>query len=111
MAAKNKKTSRKRPSAPLTHSFDSVVVQQLRDDPKFAAAYLQVAMEDADDQAGLLTALRRLAKARGIAAVAQEAGVGREHLYRALSPKGNPSVVTLLAVTKALGLKLTLKAA
>jgi probable F420-dependent oxidoreductase len=52
-------------------------------------------------------ALRRVAEARGLAKVAKTAGVERESLYRALSPRGNPRLSTLVAVTKAMGLKLT----
>ena len=59
----------------------------------------------------LLVALRRVAEARGgIAKVAKAAGVERESLHRALSTRGNPRLSTLVAVTKALGLKLTVEA-
>jgi len=55
--------------------------------------------------------LRRIAEARGgIAKVAKAAGVERESLYRALSVRGNPRLSTLVAVTKAVGLKLTVEA-
>jgi probable addiction module antidote protein len=46
-----------------------------------------------------------------VAKVAKEAGVERESLYRALSAKGNPRLSTLVAVTKAVGLRLTVEAA
>ena len=49
--------------------------------------------------------------ARGIAKVAKAAGIERESLYRALSRRGNPRLSTLVAVTKAIGLKLTVEAA
>lgn len=55
-----------------------------------------------------MLALRHLAQARGIAKVA---GIERESLYRALSRRGNPRLSTLVAVTKAIGLKLTVEAA
>jgi len=67
-------------------------------------------LEDADEPRVLLLALRHLAEAQGIAKVAKAAGVQRESLYRALSPRGNPRLSTLVAVTKAIGLKLTVKA-
>jgi probable addiction module antidote protein len=52
-----------------------------------------------------------VAEARGgIAKVAKAAGVERESLYRALSAHGNPRLSTLVAVTKAMGLKLTVEA-
>ena len=60
----------------------------------------------------LLIALRRIAEARGgIATVAKAAGIERESLYRALSARGNPRLSTLVAVTKAVGLKLTVEVA
>jgi hypothetical protein len=38
-------------------------------------------------------------------------GIGRASLYRALSVRGNPRLSTLVAVTKAIGLRLTVEAA
>jgi len=87
------------------------MVRELRRDPSFAAGYIKAALEDNDDPRVLLIALRRLAQARGVAKVAKAAGIQRESLYRALSVKGNPRVSTLVAVTKAIGLKLTVEAA
>ena len=69
-------------------------------------------MQDNDEPSVLLIALRRVAKARGgIAKVAKAAGIERESLYRALSVRGNPRLSTLVAVTKAVGLKLTVETA
>jgi probable addiction module antidote protein len=68
--------------------------------------------KDDDEPSVLLIALRRIAEARGgIAKVAKAAGIERESLYRALSAHGNPRLSTLVAVTKAVGLKLTVEAA
>jgi probable addiction module antidote protein len=92
-------------------SHDDTVIRRLRKDPNFAAAYLKAALEDEDDPRVLLIALRHLAQARGIAKVAKAAGIERESLYRALSTRGNPRLSTLVAVTKAIGLKLTVEAA
>jgi probable addiction module antidote protein len=93
-------------------SHDKALLRELRDNPAFAAEYLRAALEDTDEPRVLLIALRRVAEARGgIAKVAKAAGVERESLYRALSPKGNPRLSTLVAVTKAVGLKLTVEAA
>jgi probable addiction module antidote protein len=92
-------------------SHDEAVVRRLRENPTFAVEYLKAALEDADEPKVLLTALRRVAEARGgIAKVAKAAGIERESLYRALSPRGNPRLSTLVAVTKAVGLKLTVEA-
>lgn len=92
-------------------SHDEAVIRRIRRDPEFAIEYLKAAIEDTDEPAVLLIALRHVAQARGLAAVAKAAGVERESLYRALSAKGNPRLSTLVAVAKAVGLKLTLEAA
>jgi probable addiction module antidote protein len=93
-------------------SHDKVIVQELRDDPEFAAEYLKAAMEEFDEPQVLLIALRQVAEARGgIARVAKAAGIERESLYRALSAKGNPRLSTLFALTRAIGMKLTVQAA
>ncbi|MFD0666770.1 addiction module antidote protein [Ramlibacter sp. MAHUQ-53] len=54
-----------------------------------------------------MTALRHIAEAQGMSAVAQRAGIPRESLYRALGPRGNPTIKTLLAVVNASGLHLS----
>lgn len=93
-------------------SHDEAVIRELRKSADFAAEYLRAALEDDDNPHVLLTALRRIAEARGgIAKVAKAAGVERESLYRALSVRGNPRLSTLVAVTKAVGLKLTVESA
>jgi probable addiction module antidote protein len=93
-------------------SNDEAVIRHLREDREFAAEYLKAALEEADDPKVLLLALRRLTQARGgFAKIARAAGIERESLHRALSPKGNPRLSTLVAVTKAIGLKLTVEAA
>jgi len=93
-------------------SHDQATIRELRINPKFAAEYLRAALEDDEEPGVLLVALRRIAEARGgIAKVAKAAGIERESLYRALSERGNPRLSTLVAVTKAVGLKLTVEAA
>jgi probable addiction module antidote protein len=93
-------------------SNDDAIVQELRDNPDFAAEYLKAALEDTDEPMVLLLALRHIAQARGgIAKIAKLAGIERESLYRALSRRGNPLLSTLLAITKAVGLKITVEAA
>ena len=87
-------------------SHDDALVRELRTDPAFAAEYLQAAMEDTEEPAVLLIALRHVSEAYGMADVAKAAGIKRESLYRALSPKGNPTLKTLTAVLKAVGLRL-----
>jgi probable addiction module antidote protein len=86
---------------------DEAMARDLRENPDFAAEYLRAALEDEADPRVLLLALRRVAEAHGLAKVAKTAGVERESLYRALSSHGNPRLSTLVAVAKAMGLKLT----
>jgi probable addiction module antidote protein len=92
-------------------SHDEAMVHRLRKDPEFAAEYLKAALEESDEPRVLLLALRHLARAHGIAKVAKAAGIERESLYRALSEKGNPRLSTLVAVTRVVGLRLTVEAA
>jgi probable addiction module antidote protein len=87
-------------------SHDDALVRELRADSTFAAEYIQAAMEDTEEPAVLLIALRHVSEAYGMADVANAAGIKRESLYRALSPKGNPTLKTLTAVLKAVGLRL-----
>lgn len=89
-------------------SHDDAMMRELRDDPELAAEYLQAAMEDEEEPLVLLMALRHVADAYGMPLVAERAGIQRESLYRALSPKGNPTLRTLTAVLKAVGLRLTI---
>jgi probable addiction module antidote protein len=94
-------------------SHHDAEVAELRADHELAAEYLKVAMEaldDPNDRAGGLVALRTIAEAYGgLGAVAAEAGISRESLYRALSPKGNPTLKTLLAVLKSVGMRLSVE--
>jgi probable addiction module antidote protein len=102
----------RKPKDLTTVSHDEYMFRELCKRPKFAAEYLKAALEETEEPAALLIALRRIAEARGgIAKVAKAAGIERESLYRALSPRGNPRLSTLVAVTKAVGLKLTVETA
>jgi probable addiction module antidote protein len=92
-------------------SHDEAMVRRLRKDPEFAAEYLKAALDDEGEPRVLLIALRHLAQAQGVAKVAKAAGIERESLYRALSERGNPRLSTLFAVTKAVGLRLTVETA
>jgi|TARA_R110000796_G_scaffold105613_1_gene215697 probable addiction module antidote protein len=101
--------SRRQPQASISH--DEAIIEELRADREFAIAYLQAALEeldDADNRAAGLLALRDIAEAYGgMAVVARDAGITREALYRALSPKGNPTLKTLLAVLHAMDMRLS----
>lgn len=73
--------------------------------PEDMAAYLEAAFEDGEP-AVVVKALGAIARARGMSQIARDTGLGRESLYKALSPEGNPEFATVLKVVRALGLKL-----
>ena len=76
----------------------------IRDDEE-AAVYLDVALNEGD-HTDVAWALGVIARYKGMAAVAEATGLGRESLYKALSHQGNPEFATVLKVVKALGLQL-----
>ncbi len=94
-------------------SHHAAEVAELRADRGLAIEYLKAAMEsldNPDDRAAGLLALRTIAEAYGgLGTVAVQAGISRESLYRALSPKGNPTLKTLLAVLKTVGMRLSVE--
>lgn len=79
------------------------------DNEEVIAEYLNAALEDRDPRVFLL-AVGNVAKARGIANVAEEAGLGRESLYKALAPGAKPRYETVRKLVDALGVKLTVTA-
>ena len=98
-------------TASVSHTEETI--KELRADRQLAVAYLKAALEELDDPnnraAGLL-ALRDVAEAYGgLGMVAEQAGISREALYRSLSPKGNPTLKTLLAVLKSVGMRLSVE--
>lgn len=71
--------------------------------------YLEAAFEDGDSSL-IAHALGDVARAAGMTAVAKEAGVTREALYKSLGEAGDPRLSTFLGVIKALGLKISVSA-
>ena len=90
--------------ATKTSPFDSA---EYLDSPEAIEAYLEDALES-NDSAIVAHALGVIARAKGMSQIAQDAGLSRESLYKALSAEGNPELATVLKVIKALGLKLTI---
>ncbi len=87
-------------------SFDPA---ELLTSDEAVAAFMADAFEAAD--AGYIAhALGVAARARGMSEIAKETGLSREQLYRSFSDQGNPTLKTILAVMKALGIELTAKA-
>ena len=88
----------------ITRRYD--VAEHLRS-PEEMAAYLEACLEEADgDAAFVAKALGDIARAKGMAQVARDAGLSRESLYKALSGERSPSFETILKVVRAPGLKL-----
>ena len=76
------------------------------DDELSIAAYISAALEDPNPDV-FLTAVRDVARARGMAQLAKDAGLGRESLYKALTPGAKPRYDTMLKLIHALGVKLS----
>lgn len=87
--------------------FDAA--RYLTDDAS-VAEYMTAILETGDPDL-LLLALADVARARGMAQVAKDAGLGRESLYKALTPGAKPRYDTIMKVMRALGVQLTAKAA
>lgn len=90
-------------------NFDPAEILKTEED---MALYLEEIMADgADDPALIAAALGDIARARGMTQLARETGLSREGLYQTLAPGGNPSLSTVIKVMKAMGLRLSAKAA
>lgn len=87
-------------------TFSKFEAADYLDSEEVMAEYLVAAMEDADPDV-FLAALRNIAKARGMMQVAEDAGLNRESLYKALAPGAKPRFQTIQKVMDSLGLRLT----
>ena len=93
----------------VSRSHEEATAESFRNDPVFAAEYLNSILEDGD-QKELMLALRRMSKAfGGIQKLADQAKLNANTLYRTLSPKGNPELKSLRAVLRAMGMQLTVR--
>lgn len=79
------------------------------DNEEVIAEYLTAALEDPDPEV-FLRAMANVAKARGMGKVAQDSGLGRESLYKALAPGAKPRYETIRKLVDAFGVKLTVTA-
>lgn len=80
-------------------------VAEYLDNEETIASYISAALEDPDPDV-FLSAVADVAKARGMSKLAQDAGLGRESLYKALAPGARPRYDTILKVLHGLGVKL-----
>ena len=85
-----------------THPWDVAEHLETEED---MAGYLEAALDDGDPKL-VAAVLGDIARAKGMTQIAQDTGLGRESLYKALSPEGNPELGTVLKVVRALGLRL-----
>jgi len=90
-----------------TRPWDVVEHLETKED---VAAYLEAVLDDGDPTL-VSAALGDIARAKGMTEIAREAGLGRESLYKALAPEGNPEFATVMKVLRALGLSLHVKTA
>ena len=86
----------------ITRIWDAAEYLETEED---MIAYLEAALEE-NDPALIAAALGDITRAKGMTQIAKKTGLGRESLYKALSPGGNPEFSTVLKVVSALGLKL-----
>jgi probable addiction module antidote protein len=87
----------------VTRPFDP---SEYLDDPEAVAEYLTAAFESGDP-AAITDAMGVVARAKGMSQLAEETGLSRPALYRALSSEGHPELATVMKVLGALGLKLS----
>ena len=80
------------------------------DDDEVVAEYLTAALEDPNPDV-FLAAVGNVAKARGMSSIAEQSGLGRESLYKALAPGAKPRYDTMLKLLQSLGVKLSVSAA
>lgn len=79
-------------------------------DDEVVAEYLTAALEDPNPDV-FLAAVGNVAKARGMSVIAESSGLGRESLYKALTPGAKPRYDTVLKVLQSLGVKISVSAA
>ncbi len=90
-----------------TEPYDSA---DFLDDDEAVAEYIEAALEESDPRF-IAKALGVVARAKGMSDIARETGLSRESLYKALSAEGNPEFATVLAVLRALKLRLSVATA
>jgi probable addiction module antidote protein len=93
----------------MTVTYAPFDISDYLDNEQLIAEYLTVASQDSNPDV-LLAALCDVAKAKGMTQVAKDAGLGRESLYKALSPGSHPRFETISAVLRALNVRLAVVA-
>lgn len=92
-----------------SRSHDEATVQEFKDSPQEAAAYLSAVLEDGDQEEVML-ALRRITAAfGGVSKLAAQTELNAKTLYRTLSARGNPEMKSLTDILKAMGMRLAVE--
>ena len=84
-------------------------IAQYLDDKEVVAEYLSQILADGDMDE-LLSALGNIAKAKGMAQIAKDTGLGRESLYKTFNPHSKPKFDTIMKVMNSLGIKMQVSA-
>ncbi|MFN8491747.1 MAG: addiction module antidote protein [Caldilineaceae bacterium] len=90
-------------------TLEEVSVEYFTQHPEEIEAFLQEIFADYaqdGDSVALLSALRIIARMRGISTLAEEVGMTRQGLQKALSANGNPRLDNVNAIMRALGYQL-----
>ena len=83
-----------------TRSHEEALMEELQD-PELVANYLTAAIEENDLKTFLLV-LRDIAKAQGVSKISKHTKINRQHIYRALSKNGNPTLNNMMNILSAL---------
>ncbi|MBR9859881.1 putative addiction module antidote protein [bacterium] len=83
-------------------------IAEYLDDPEMIQEYINTVLEEGDSDE-IITALGHVAKAIGMTKIAQQTGLSRPSLYKALSKNSKPQFETILKVLRAIGEHLKLK--
>jgi probable addiction module antidote protein len=89
----------------MTDTYAALEIADYLDNDELIAEYLSAAAEDPNPDV-FLSAVGNVAKSRGMAQVAKDAGLGRESFYKVLAPGAHPRFETVSAVLRALNLRL-----
>lgn len=93
-------------------TLDNIEEDYFRKHPREVDSYLAEMFDEYakdGDSSALLASLRIIAKVKGISALAEQTGMTRQGLQKALSSKGNPRLDNISSIMHALGYRLTPK--
>ena len=94
---------------PKYRTLDEISIEYFSEHPEEIEDFLTEIFSDYaqdGDSAALLSALRVIARTKGVSAVAKEIGMTRQGLQKALSSKGNPRLYNINAIMRAIGYQL-----